>query len=279
MDLLISPGGMLGRAWTALLDAKGLPYEAVSRPELDLTDEASLQRIVRGGYRRVINCSAWTDVDGAETQEAEATAVNGDGVGRLAERCAEAGAVLVHYSTDYVFSGDADAPYPTDAAYAPVNAYGRSKARGEQLIRASGAQHLILRTSWLYAPWGKNFVLTMRSLGQQRDALSVVDDQRGRPTSCQHLADASLRLLDADARGTLHVTDGGACTWFELAKAVVETVNPACDVQPCSSDAYPRPAVRPAYSVLDLGPTEALIGPMPHWKANVMAVLDQVKAG
>ena len=276
MDLLISPNGMLGRAWKALLDAKGLPYETASRPAFDLTDPDTLASIGTGRYARVINCSAWTDVDGAETHEAEATAVNGDGVGHLARLCAQAGAVLVHYSTDYVFQGDADRPYPVEGAHAPINAYGRSKARGEVLIRESGAEHLILRTSWLYAPWGKNFVLTMRSLGRDRDSLSVVNDQRGRPTSSQHLAEASLRLLEAQARGTLHVTDGGACTWFDLAKAVVETVNPACDVQPCSSDAYPRPAARPAYSVLDLAPTEALIGPMPDWRDNVAAVLAQV---
>ncbi len=275
MDLLISPQGMLGRAWQALLLDQGLPFEEVSYPDFDLTCDASLARVSAGAYNRVINCAAWTDVDGAETNEDQATAVNGDAVGRLAACCAEAGSVLVHYSTDYVFPGDATVPYPVDGIHDPVNAYGRGKARGETLIRSSGAQHLILRTSWLYAPWGKNFVLTMRQLGAQRETLTVVDDQRGRPTSAQHLALASLGLLEAGARGTLHVTDGGECTWHELAKAVVATVNPSCDVQPCSSDAFPRPAVRPAYSVLDLTPTEAILGPMPPWRENVAAVLAQ----
>lgn len=275
MDLLISPDGMLGRAWRTLLQEKELPFEAVSYPEFDITSDASLARVSGGSYERVINCAAWTDVDGAEEKEAEATAVNGDAVGRLATACAEAGSVLVHYSTDYVFPGDASVPYPVDGAHDPVNAYGRGKARGETLIRSSGAQHLILRTSWLYAPWGKNFVLTMRKLGAERETLTVVDDQRGRPTSAQHLASASLGLLEAGARGTLHVTDGGECTWHEFATAVVATVNPACDVQPCSSDAFPRPAVRPAYSVLDLAPTEAILGPMPQWRDNVAAVLAQ----
>ncbi|MGH1347459.1 MAG: dTDP-4-dehydrorhamnose reductase [Nannocystales bacterium] len=276
MDLLISPDGMLGQAWKNLLEEKGLPFESVSFPDFDLTSEASLARVSEGGYGRVINCAAWTDVDGAEAQEAQATALNGDAVGRLAACCAEAGSVLVHYSTDYVFAGDATVPYPTDGAHDPVNAYGRGKAHGETLIRASNAEHLILRTSWLYAPWGKNFVLTMRKLGAERDTLQVVDDQRGRPTSAQHLASASLGLLEAGARGTLHVTDGGECTWHEFAAAVIATVNPDCDVQPCSSEAFPRPAVRPAYSVLDLAPTEALLGPMPHWRDNVAAVLDQL---
>lgn len=277
MDLLISPDGMLGRAWRTLLEEKGLPFEAVSYPDFDLTSDASLARVSGGTYNRVINCAAWTDVDGAEEKEAEATAVNGDAVGRLAASCAAAGSVLVHYSTDYVFPGDATVPYPVDGTHDPVNAYGRGKARGETLIRSSGAQHLILRTSWLYAPWGKNFVLTMRKLGAERETLTVVDDQRGRPTSAQHLASASLGLLGAGARGTLHVTDGGECTWHEFAKAVVATVNPDCDVQPCSSDAFPRPAVRPAYSVLDLAPTEAILGPMPQWRDNVAAVLAEVE--
>ena len=278
MDLLISPRGMLGRAWNTLLEDKEQSFDSVSFPELDLTNKATLTRVSQGKYRRVINCAAWTDVDGAEEREAEATAVNGDGVGRLAECCAEAGSVLVHYSTDYVFPGDAAQPYPVDGVHCPVNAYGRGKARGETLIRQSGAEHLIVRTSWLYAPWGKNFVLTMRKLGAQRDTLTVVDDQRGRPTSAQHLASASLGLLEAGARGTLHVTDGGECTWHEFAQAVVATVNPDCDVQPCRSDAFPRPAVRPAYSVLDLSATEAILGAMPPWRDNLAAVLAAVPA-
>ncbi len=277
MDLLISPRGMLGRAWQAVLEEQGRPFEAVSRPEFELTDVACLERITPGRYARVINCAAWTDVDGAEADEAGATEVNGEAVGRLARRCAEAGSVLVHYSTDYVFPGDARSPYPVDAPHQPINAYGRSKARGEVLVREAGGEHLIVRTSWVYAPWGKNFVLTMRSLGAGRDRLTVVDDQRGRPTSALHLAQTSARLLEAGARGTLHVTDGGACTWHELATEVVKTVNPDCVVEPCSSDAFPRPAPRPAYSVLDLGPTEALVGPMPPWQDNVAAVLAQLE--
>ena len=154
MDLLISPDGMLGRAWKTLLEARAIPFEGVSYPAFDLTAPDALQRIESGKYTRVINCAAWTDVDGAEAKEAEATELNGHAVGRLAQRCAEAGSILVHYSTDYVFGGDATEPYPVDGPYDPVNAYGRSKMLGEIAIRDSGALHLILRTSWLYAPWG-----------------------------------------------------------------------------------------------------------------------------
>ncbi len=278
MDLLISPDGMLGRAWGSLLTAAGRPFDTITYPQFDLSKPETLDAVSSKPYAHVINCAAWTDVDGAEDKEAEATVVNGDGVGELARRCAAVGSVLVHYSTDYVFDGNATTPYPVDAPHDPLNAYGRGKARGETLIREAGEQHLILRTSWLYAPWGKNFVLTMRKLGVERERLTVVDDQRGRPTSAEHLAAVSAKLLEARARGTLHVTDGGECTWFDFASAIVATVNPNCVVEPCSSDAFPRPAKRPAYSVLDLTPTEAIVGPMPSWQENLAAVLRQVEA-
>jgi len=268
--LLISPDGMLGRAWSELLRARGIEAREVAYPAIDLGKRETIDVT---GCDVVINCAAFTDVDGAEEREDEATAINGTGVGWLAEACAEEGALLVHYGTDYVFSGDATAPYPVDGELSPVNAYGRSKAAGEVAIRESGAAHLILRTSWLYAPWGKNFVLTMKRLGAEKEKLRVVNDQRGRPTSAEHLAESSLRLVEKEARGTLHVTDGGECTWFELASHVVKQGNPSCVVEPCGSEEYPRPAKRPAYSVLDLQPTEALIGAMPDWRTNVDAAL------
>jgi len=271
--LLVSPEGMLGGAWQQLLAHRGVDLTAVSRPAFDLTDPSTWAALDFAAFDVVINCAAWTDVDGAETQEAAATAVNGDGVGRLARACAAAGTLLVHYSTDYVFSGDATAPYPVDAPYAPLNAYGRSKAVGELQIREAGGPHLILRTSWVYAPWGNNFVRTMAKLARERDVLRVVDDQRGRPTSAEHLAAVSLALVEAGARGTLHATDGGSCTWFEFARHVAAAVRPECTVQPCTSAEFPRPAVRPAYSVLDLAPTEAIVGPMPPWQENVDRVL------
>ncbi len=272
---LIAPEGMLGRAWVELLEREAVPYVSRSYPDIDITKPDSVASFLQTGVTAVINCAAYTDVDGAETHEAEATRINGDGSARLAERCAAIGATLVHYSTDYVFAGDAAAPYPIDAPRAPLNAYGRSKAVGEEAIAKALDAHLILRTSWLYAPWANNFVLTMKKLGRTKDALRVVDDQRGRPTSAQHLAATSLALLRKNARGILHATDGGDCTWFDLASYVVSKVRPdgGCTVSPCGSDEYPRPAPRPAYSVLDLAPTEALVGPMPSWQSNVDAVL------
>lgn len=274
--LLVSPGGMLGRAWVALLEQQGLSWQGVRRPNFDVTRAETLETIDFAAYSHVINCSAFTDVDGAEEHEDEANAVNGEGVGRLARACAKANSVLIHYSTDYVFSGQASHPYPVDEPLAPLNAYGRSKALGERAIREAGGEHMIVRTSWLYAPWAKNFVLTMVKFGRERSELKVVHDQKGRPTSAEHLAKTTLALVRVDARGTLHVTDGGDCTWFEFARHIVGRANPECVVHPCSTSEFPRPAPRPAYSVLDLSATESKIGPMPPWTSNVDAVLDRV---
>lgn len=274
--LLLGSTGMLGRAWSALLDARRLTYDAPSHAQLDITDEAATHAAINTP-RLVINCAAWTDVDGAEKYEDAASLTNGNAPAALARACAQSGATLIHYSTDYVFPGDADTPYRIDTPISPINAYGRTKAVGEIAIAQSGCKYLIIRTSWLYAPWGKNFVRTIAKAAREKSALSVVNDQRGRPTSCTHLADATLRLLEAGACGTHHITDGGECTWFDLAAAVVETLHLDCAVSPCTSDAYPRPASRPAYSVLDLTETENLIGPLPDWRDNLRAALNRLE--
>jgi dTDP-4-dehydrorhamnose reductase len=271
--LLVSPDGMLGHAFELLLKECGLAYTGVSWPAFDLTKPETVEPWLQDGVTSVINCSAYTDVDGAETHEAEATAINGAGVGLLAAHCRRLGAALVHFSTDYVFDGRATSPYTVDHPISPVNAYGRSKAAGEQAIRDSGCEHLIVRTSWLYAPWAKNFVLTMLGLGREKESLRVVSDQVGRPTSAQYLARRSLELLECGARGTFHVTDGGSCSWHELASMVIEASGSTCRVDPCTSEEFVRPAKRPPYSILDLSKTEALLGPSTDWRENVAAVL------
>ena len=276
--VLIAPGGMLGRAWTQLLQARGIEHRALGRPALDLSDLESLEQAFDGKPTHVINCGAYTDVDGAEEHEAAATRINGEAVGVLADHSHHADATLVHYSTDYVFSGRSQTPYTTTAARAPINAYGRSKAAGERAIEASKCRHLLMRTSWVYASWGQNFVLTMARLSAQRDQLSVVDDQRGRPTSAVYLAQRSLDLILAGAEGMYHVTDGGECTKFELTCELVRMLNRRCDVRPCTSDAFPTPAKRPAYSVLDLTATEDLIGVSTAWQSNLADVLARLPA-
>lgn len=267
---------MLGTAWCKLLRARGIDFQGVGRPEVDLADLATIDAAVPQGTSVVINCAAYTNVDGAEENEDLANAVNADGVAKLAARCKVVGATLVHYSTDYVFDGSATTPYEVDHARSPVNAYGRSKANGELFLEASGANYLLIRTSWVYAPWAKNFVLTMVAMGESKASLNVVDDQRGRPTSAEHLAATSIKLLETGALGTFHVSDGGDCTWYEFADAIMRLQNNGCSVKPCTTADFPRPATRPAYGVLDLIKTETLVGSLASWQENLEAVLRQL---
>ncbi|HMI91679.1 MAG TPA: dTDP-4-dehydrorhamnose reductase [Polyangiales bacterium] len=271
--LIVGASGMLARAFAAELARAQLRYDALDLPELDITDRASVAAAIGEPYRTVINCAAYTDVDGAQANPALADAVNGRGVGHLAERCAATGAKLVHFGTDYVFDGSGRAPYPVDHPRSPLGAYGHSKALGEELLAASGADHLLIRTSWLYAPWGKNFVLTMRNLVLTRERVQVVDDQRGRPTSAEYLAERTLALIARQARGVFHVTDGGECTWHELARAIAELSSARCEVAAFSTKELGRPAPRPAYSVLALDRVEALLGPSTPWRENLARVL------
>jgi len=275
--LVTGASGMLGRSWTRLLEMRGIDYLGASRAELDITEDDAIERWVAPGTKWVINCAAWADVDGAESHLEDADAVNGLAVGRIADRALKVGARLVHYSTDYVFDGKQSSPYRVDHARAPINAYGRSKAMGEELLERSGLDYLLVRSSWLYAPWGKNFVLSMRGLVKTRSQLRVVDDQRGRPASCDHIAEATLGLIEKHCVGTYHVCDGGECTWFDLASLVRDIVNPDCAIEACTSEEFPRPAPRPAYSVLDLTETEQVLGPISDWNGRVTRMLEALE--
>jgi dTDP-4-dehydrorhamnose reductase len=269
---------MLWRAWDQLFNHRGIPHRSPPVSELDLTRPETIERSIGEDCRLIINCAAYTDVDKAETEEPLATAINGTGVGDLARLCRQRDVLLVHYSTDYVFDGKADRPYLPAARRNPQGAYGRSKAMGEKLIEESGCRYLIIRTSWLYAPWAKNFVRTIAKLAKENRPLKIVADQRGRPTSAEHLARTSLELIERNARGIFHVTDGGDCTWYDFAREIARHVNPDCPISPWTTAELNRPAPRPAYSVLDLEQTEHLVGPMPDWKlalANVIGRLEE----
>jgi len=275
--LVIGADGMLGRCWAELLAARGIDHETTTLGELDITDPSAVDRFVTPGTQWVVNCAAYTLVDAAEEHEDLANEVNGHAVGRMAGRCKAVGAKLLHYSTDYVFDGEATEPYAVDHPRSPVNAYGRSKALGEELIERSGVEHLLVRSSWLYAPWGKNFVLTIRELSKARQSLRIVDDQRGRPTDSRQLAEVSLALANQGSRGVFHVTDGGECTWFDLATLIGEVVNSNCQVEACTSAEFPLPAPRPRYSVLDISATESVVGPLIPWEERVRDVLARVE--
>lgn len=283
--LLIGATGMLGRAFREELTRREIAFIAAGRDRVDLLTGGSGQvgasvdsLLTQHACDTVINCAAWTDVDGAETQEAAATRVNGDAVREMAQSCARRDALFVNFGTDYVFSGVASAPYTVAQRREPLNAYGRSKAAGEAALEQLDTKHwLHIRTSWLYAPWGKNFVRTIRSLLLSKPSIKVVNDQRGRPTSSEHLARTTLGMLTKGSRGTQHATDGGECTWFEFAQEIGRLAGAKGEVLPCTSDEFPRPAKRPAYSVLDLSQTERAVGEMKPWRTALGDVITRIE--
>jgi len=265
--LVTGSSGMLATDAIDVLGAFGHEVRGLDLPDLDITDPAAVAREVRD-VDVVLNCAAWTAVDAAETNEGRAFAVNAVGPQLLARAARTAGARLVHISTDYVFDGAATEPYAAHAPMAPRSAYGRTKAAGEWAVRAEMSDYLMLRTAWLYGAHGPNFPKTIARLAADRDVLTVVDDQVGQPTWTRDVADLALRLVEAGSpSGTYHATSSGRCSWFEFARAVVETagLNPE-KVQPTTSEAFVRPAPRPAWSVLAHDQLDAIgVTPIGPW--------------
>jgi dTDP-4-dehydrorhamnose reductase len=277
MRLLVTgAAGMLGRDVVAAAGGAGHEVAALARADLDITDADAVRAAIAAARPdAVINCAAWTDVDGAEAAEAAATAVNGDGAGHVAAAAAEAGALTVQVSSDYVFDGEATEPYTEDAPTAPRSAYGRSKLAGEHAVQAAGGRSAIVRASWLFGPHGRNFVDTMRRLGAERDELAVVDDQVGCPTYTGHLAPALVAIAERGPTGVLHVAGGGRCSWFELAVATFEETGLACRVRPQSTADAGRPAPRPAFSALASTRGDAPV--LPPWREGLRAHLARVE--
>ena len=260
-ELILGAGGMLARG----LAAERPHALSLGIGDLDITDPSALARAVVPGVSIVWNAAADTRVDLAETDPAH-LAVNDLAVGVLAGLCRDAGALLVHVSTDYVFDGRAGRAWREDDPVAPVNAYGRGKLGGERRALESGAEVLVVRTSWVFAPGGVNFVDTMLDLaGSGRTELKVVDDQRGRPTFAPDLARALVTLVAAGARGVVHFANAGETTWFGLAKETLARGGfPHVKLVPCTTAEFPRPAARPANSVLDTTRYERLTGEAPR---------------
>jgi dTDP-4-dehydrorhamnose reductase len=273
MRLLVTgAAGMLGRDVVAAAGDAGHEALALARADLDITDAAAVRAAVLAAQPdAVINCAASTDVDGAESAEAQATAVNGTGAGHVAAAAAAAGALVVHVSSDYLFDGTATEPYTEDAPVAPVGAYGRSKLAGEHAIAATDARSAIVRTSWLFGPHGKNFVDTMRRLGAEREEIAVVDDQVGCPTYTGHLAPALVEIAERGTTGILHVAGAGSCSWFELAQATFEETGLHCRVTPQTTAELGRPAPRPAFSALASARDDA--PRLPVWRNGLRAHL------
>ncbi|MPZ26547.1 MAG: dTDP-4-dehydrorhamnose reductase [Micromonosporaceae bacterium] len=277
--LVTGAGGMLGHALVSTLEGVG-KVTAADRATLDITDPAAVAAAV-AGHDIVVNAAAWTDVDGAEAAEESATAVNGHAVAGLARACAASGAVLLQISTDYVFGGTARTPYPETAPTNPINAYGRGKLVGEQAVAAILPRTgYVVRTGWLYGAHGGSFVATVLRLAAQRPTLDVVDDQHGQPTWTRALAEQLAALGAAAVRGAApagvyHGTASGQTSWFGLARAVLAGTGQDPDrVRPTSSAAFPRPAPRPAYSVLghDRWPA-AGVPSQPPWQAQLAEAL------
>jgi dTDP-4-dehydrorhamnose reductase len=219
----------------------------------------------------VVNCAAWTDVDGAETARAEAAAVNAAGAGHVAAAAADAGVPLVHVSTDYVFDGRAHEPYLESSPTGPLSVYGATKLDGERAVARARGDYTIARSSWLFGVGGSNFVETMLRLGAERDAVAVVTDQVGSPTFTGHLADALLSLADSGPRGVVHVTGAGGCSWNEFAAEIFRQAGVDCRVEAATAADLARPADRPAYSVLG---TERPDAPrLPDWRRGLAAYL------
>jgi dTDP-4-dehydrorhamnose reductase len=249
--LVTGAGGMLGRDVARAAEAAGHEALALRRGELEITDGSAVSAALEQARPdAVINCAAWTDVDGAEAEEALAAEVNHRGAGYVARSAADAGARLVHVSTDFVFDGSARVPYVESSAPRPLSAYGRTKLAGEAEVARVCPEALIVRSSWLFGAGGRNFVDTMLRLAGERDEVSVVDDQIGCPTWTVHLAGALVALAEGGARGIWHVTGGGSCSWFQFAEEIFRAAAVDCRAVPCSTAELGRPAPRPAYSVL-----------------------------
>lgn len=248
---VVGAAGMLGQDLVDVLRARGDEVRALDRGAVDITDATAVDALT-GDVDVVVNCAAWTAVDDAETREADAFRVNGVGPANLATLAARRGARLVQISTDYVFAGDASEPYAADAPVDPRSAYGRTKAAGEWAVRALAPEHLVVRTAWLYGAGGACFPKTMARLVRERGAVSVVDDQVGQPTWTRDVAELVVRLVDAGApSGTYHATSQGRTSWRGFAQAVVAADGGDPEVvAPTTSEAFVRPAPRPAYSVL-----------------------------
>lgn len=242
--------GMLGHALRQVF-----PEAVFKGRDLDITDDARVREfLLEVKPAIVINAAAYTDVDGCEDNQEHAFKVNGQAPGQIANACHESGSLLIHYSTDYVFNGEKE-EYSESDAPDPINVYGASKLLGEQLIQENHDNFLIIRTSWLFGPHGRNFVDTMLTLSQQMERVKVVSDQFGKPTYTKDLATATASLLDREP-GIYHVTNDGTCSWYDFARAIIP------NAVPCSSDEFPRKAKRPKYSVLK--PTRTR--PLRHWR-------------
>jgi dTDP-4-dehydrorhamnose reductase len=281
--LVTGASGQLGRSFAALAASERLEAVALPRAALDVADAGAVERALAAHAPEVVfNCAAYTKVDLAESRQDEARRANAEAPAVLARACAGR-ALLVHVSTEYVFRGDASRPIPEDAPTHPLTSYGQSKLAGERAVAASGCEHLIVRTQWLFGP-GPNFVRTILGAARRGAPLTVVDDQLGRPTWSGALATAILAGVRAGARGTLHLACEGVTSWFDFAREIVHRgarlgLAPRVEVCPISSAELRRPAARPAYGVLGLERARRLGLGLEHWSDALDRYLERERDG
>ncbi|MFT3731267.1 MAG: dTDP-4-dehydrorhamnose reductase [Hyphomicrobium sp.] len=288
--LVIGRNGQVSRSLDEVLTAAGHAVTVIGRPEIDLCDQPKLARaIIAARPSIVINAAAYTAVDRAEDEPEIAAAVNAAGAETVARAAAEAGAAIIHFSTDYVFDGEKHFPYVETDPVSPTGAYGRSKLDGEKLVAAANPKHIILRTAWLFSPFGSNFAKTMLRLNQERPEIRVVDDQRGNPTYAPDLADGVRRIIDRLSAspslpggfGVFHAVNAGETSWCGFAQAIVDGAGrrgaPHAAVRPITTRDYPTKARRPAYSVLSTDKLAQIYGVrLRPWREALSDGLDRL---
>jgi dTDP-4-dehydrorhamnose reductase len=270
--LVTGAGGMLGNDVVRAAAYVNHDVISLAHADLDITDGRRVRRTFsRLAPDAVVNCAAWTDVDAAEEDPIGATRVNEHAPRTVAAAAAEVGAPIVQPSTDYVFDGEKREPYVESDATHPLSIYGATKLAGEDGVVAANPRHFVVRSSWLFGSHGDNFVETMLRLGRDLGEVVVVRDQVGCPTYTGHLAGALVRLLDGDEYGLHHIAGAGECSWFEFATAIFEQAGVECRTLSCTTDEFPRPAPRPAYSVLATERDYGLV--LPDWREGLAAYL------
>ena len=280
--LITGAKGQLGSALAKLAPA-GADVTAIDMDDCDLSEGAMLHaRLIVEAPDLILNAAAYTAVDKAEGDEALAHQINADAVGVMVEALEETGGKLVHVSTDFVFDGASSRAYQPDDARSPLSAYGRTKAAGEDHVRE---EDILIRTAWVYAAGGANFVRTMLRLMRERDALGIVVDQIGSPTWATGLASTIWGLVDKGASGAFHHSDAGVASWYDFAVAIQEEalaldlLSKPIPIKPITADQYPTPAKRPSFSLLDSRKTRELLGDAPvHWRANLRKMLKEEAA-
>ncbi len=300
--VITGAGGQLGREWIdnlagrasgisgseetadSLKDSPRIEVVGFTSGELDITSRDAVEKRLEEVLPSiVVNCAAWTDVDGAEDHPEKALKVNRDGVQNLAGWCKNNNALMVHYSTDYIFSGSRKDlvrypdGYPEEAPADPINRYGESKRAGEVVLQESGAEHLLLRVSWLCGKYGSNFIKTMLRLAGERDRIDVVNDQVGSPSWADDVVNKSMALIASRNRGTFHLTSAGLISWYDLASELFRRAGLNIEAQPVTSDRFPAKAKRPAFSKLSTDKMSRKLGLAPEpWKKGLQRLLDQL---